>query len=119
MSRDGWLGFEGRVFLTEAESATYRRRLPVRYSARNASVSNGLCEICGLQADEGNPLQAAHKVPFNVGLLRYGLTPDWLDGPHNLTWAHRVKCNKRAELTVPMIDVLVAELRTHGDAGPA
>jgi hypothetical protein len=33
MLRDGWLGFDGRVFLTEEEHATYMRRMPVRYSA--------------------------------------------------------------------------------------
>jgi hypothetical protein len=118
MRRNGWLGFDGRIFLSEAEYATYRRRLPVRYSARNANPSNGRCEICGLEASGGNPLQAAHKVPFNIGILKYGFTPDWLDGPDNLSWAHRVRCNRCVEWIVAQIDALVANLRAHGHVRP-
>jgi len=96
--KEGWIGFDDRKFLSDSEYETYRRRLPVRFSARNASKKPEKCEICGLHETKDNPLQAAHKIPFNSGLLKYRLTPDFLDKKENLIWAHRTNCNNMAEL---------------------
>jgi hypothetical protein len=49
------------------------------------------------------PLQAAHLIPFGVGIIRFWLTPEWLDGPDNLIWAHKRKCNKEAEIPASQI----------------
>lgn len=111
MTRDGWQGFDGRKFLTDAEYATYCRRLPVRYAAKGAGPKPEVCSVCGHPAAPGNPLQAAHRVPFNAGILRYRLTPDWLDSSENLLWAHRQGCNKKAELSVALIEAAVAAPR--------
>jgi len=96
--RNGWLGFDGRIFLTECEHDTYCRRLPVRYAAKNLGVKLGICSVCGRPATKENPLQAAHRIPFGAGIINFWLTPDWLDGPHNLVWAHKLTCNKKAEI---------------------
>jgi hypothetical protein len=101
--RIGWLGFDGRVFLTKEEHDAYCRRLPVRYAARNLKIISGICSVCGKPATPDNPLQAAHLIPFGAGIIQFWLTPEWLDGPENLTWAHRVKCNKLAEIPINRI----------------
>jgi hypothetical protein len=96
--RAGWLGFDGRIFLTEQEHETYCRRLPVRYAAKNLHTKLSVCEICKNLATPENPLQAAHRIPFGRGIIQFWLTPDWLDRPHNLVWAHKRICNKMAEI---------------------
>lgn len=93
-------GFNGRAWLSVPEWQTYRRRVAVRYLrtimdqiiARDGNV----CHICGQTKDI--PLQLAHKVPFKIGVVDWGLTPDWLDGIDNLCLAHRGACNDRAEI---------------------
>lgn len=101
--RPGWLGFGGRIFLTEQEHETYCRRLPVRYPAKNLTTPRDTCSKCGGPASPTNPLQAAHIVPFGVGIIRFWLTPEWLDGSHNLIWAHKLRCNKECEVAVDEI----------------
>lgn len=93
-----WEGFGGRVFLTPEEHATYLRRPPVRYAARGLAPHQDVCEVCGGGVTPDNPLQASHLVPFLDGVRKFWLTPDWLDGPHNLGWAHKRVCNKAAEI---------------------
>jgi len=44
-------------------------------------------------------MQLAHRVPFKIGVVDWGLTPDWLDGADNLCLAHVGNCNDRAELS--------------------
>ena len=105
--RDGWRGFEGRKFLTDAEHTIYCRRLPVRYAAKSAGPKPEVCGVCGGPATPGNPLQAAHRIPFNTGIIQYRLTPDWLDRPENLVWAHRQVCNKKVEMSVEQIEATV------------
>ena len=100
------IGFDGRKFLTDAEHQTYLRRMPVRY-VNNKLKGVDVCYVCGDIAQENNPLQVAHKVPFGVGIIKYRLTPEWLDSEHNLVKAHRKICNKLAELSVVDIHVLV------------
>ena len=96
--RDGWLEFDGRTFLTEVEHETYRRRLPVRYPAKNLKTPADTCAKCGKPASVKNPIQVAHKIPFAIGVIRFWLTPEWLDGPHNLIRAHKQECNKGCEI---------------------
>ena len=98
-ARLGWLGFDGRTFLTKEEHETYCRRLPVRYPRKNLRIT-GKCSICGGRATPENPLQVAHRIPFGRGITQFWLTPDWLDGPHNLVWAHKRGCNKKAEISI-------------------
>lgn len=100
------IGFDGRKFLTDAEHQTYLRRMPVRY-VNNKLKGVDVCYVCGDIAQENNPLQVAHKVPFGVGIIKYRLTPEWLDSEHNLVKAHRKICNKLAELTEEDISALV------------
>lgn len=109
----GWLGFDGRVFLTDSEHETYLRRMPVRYARRSLGSSDGmLCAVCGQAATDENRLEASHKVPFGEGIRTYKLTPDWLDSTENLVWAHRIKCNKNAELSKLEIAKLVEGLKS-------
>lgn len=88
-------GFDGRRFLTEGEWATYLRRKPVRYIHKQKSA---VCELCGGPATEENPLQNAHKIGFEMGIVYLALTPEFLDGGRNIVTAHRRKCNSEAEL---------------------
>ena len=99
MSASGWDGFDGRVFLTPEEHATYLRRPPVRYSRRGVEPHSGVCEVCGLEESVENPLQVSHRVAFLAGVRHFWLTPEWLDSARNLVWAHKRTCNKAAEIT--------------------
>ena len=97
----------GAKFLTDAEHTVYCRRLPVRYAAKSAGPKPEVCGVCGGPATPGNLLQAAHRIPFNTGIIQYRLTPDWLDRPENLVWAHRQVCNKKVEMSVEQIEATV------------
>lgn len=92
------MGFDGRMFLTPEEHATYLRRPPVRYAAKGL-IAPSACEMCGGVPTTENPLQVAHRVPFLKGVQVWKLTPDWLDSRDNLVWAHRKICNTAAEMT--------------------
>lgn len=104
-------GFEGRVFLTDTEHATYLKRMPVRYPRKGMRPTNGTCDVCGEPEEPDNKLQVAHKVPFGKGVSIYKLTPEWLDGDHNLVWAHTRKCNKSAELSHNEIIQLLSNVK--------
>jgi len=69
-------GFDSRIFLTDAEHATYLRRMPVRYLHYKRKT---LCEVCGLPGTTDNPLQLAHIIGFSYGIRELKLTPDYLD----------------------------------------
>lgn len=106
-------GFDGRVHLTKAEHQTYLRRMPVRYSRAQFIAAVGppvVCVACGEPSADGNPLQACHRVPFGEGVRRWRLTPDWLDRPDNLCWAHQKVCNKKVELSPAEVADLLEEL---------
>lgn len=92
----GSRGFDGRVFLTDDEWATYMRRLPVRYIRGKHS---DVCHHCGLPATDSNPMQHCHLIPFVIGIRQYRLTPDFLDSGDNIVSAHRKGCNKAVELS--------------------
>jgi hypothetical protein len=89
------IGFDGRMFLSEQEWRTYLRRMPVRYIKKEHS---SVCSMCGELGTAGNPLQHSHIIGFSMGIISLGLTPEWLDGDHNILSAHRKKCNKSVEL---------------------
>ena len=76
------MGFDGRVFLLDSEYETYMRRMPVRYIRHK--ISN-VCAICGKEATNDNPLEKAHLIPFNLGIKKYRLTPDFLDRKENMS----------------------------------
>ena len=89
-------GFDGRIFLTEAEYQTYLRRMPVRYIRKKHAP---VCAVCGLPGTTDNPLQHSHLIGFHRGITRFGLTPDYLDGHNNIVSAHRTTCNAKAEMS--------------------
>ena len=91
------IGFDGRIFLAETEWQAYCRRKPVRYIRRRRAT---VCQACGLPGSSRNPLQQAHLIPFDLGIVELGLTPDFLDSEGNIVTAHRRACNKRLELTL-------------------
>ena len=102
------VGFNGAVFLTDSEHATYLKRMPVRYLKQRLQT---VCSVCGKPAMPDNPFERSHRVPFGVGIKLFKLTPDWLDGDHNIVTAHRRLCNKKAELSVDEMHRVVATLK--------
>lgn len=90
-------GFDGRVFLTQPEWETYCRRKPVRYIKKK---KDSVCVLCGETGNDNNPLQNAHRIGFDIGIIELALTPDFLDSDDNIVSAHRNICNKSVELTV-------------------
>lgn len=91
------IGFDGRMFLTEAEWLTYCRRKPVRYIR---TPKTEVCQVDGLAGSADNPLQNAHIIGFDVGVIDLGLTPGFLDSEKNIITAHRQTCNKQSELNL-------------------
>lgn len=91
-------GFDGRRFLTESEWQTYLRRKPVRYIHK---PKEAVCCVCGHPGTTENPLQNAHCIGFEIGIVYLALTPEFLDGDNNIVSAHRRDCNKLAELDLP------------------
>jgi hypothetical protein len=90
-------GFSKRIFLTEAEHETYKRRPPVRYIKHKKDT---VCCVCGLPAEDANQLENAHVIGFLQGVLYLGLTPDFLDRKENIKTAHRIKCNAKVQLSL-------------------
>jgi hypothetical protein len=88
-------GFADRVFLTSAEWDTFCRRRPVRYIHKRKEP---ICQVCGLPPTPDNPLQNAHIISFDIGVIDLALTPDYLDSDANILSAHRNHCNKASEL---------------------
>jgi hypothetical protein len=89
------LGFDGAVFLEEHEYRTYMKRMPVRYIKKTHS---SVCKHCGSAGTADNPLEHAHLVGFQQGIVKFALTPDWLDSKENIVSAHKRICNKAVEL---------------------
>ena len=98
--------FDGRKFLFNYEYETYMRRMPVRYLKH---LKNSVCSVCDMPAEPDNPLENSHLIPFSVGIRIYRLTPDYLDGKHNIVTAHRRSCNKSVELNHQAILAKLAE----------
>lgn len=89
------LGFDGRPFLFEWEWLTYCRRKPVRYIRRPRET---VCWRCQSEGSPDNPLQSAHRIGFDIGVIDLGLTPEFLDSERNIVTACRRGCNKQSEL---------------------
>lgn len=87
--------FDRRTFLDEAEWLTYCKRKPVRYIR---TVKAAFCQVCGLPGSPENPLQNAHLIGFDVGVIDLGMTPKFLDSDRDIVSAHRRTCNKQPEL---------------------
>ncbi len=90
--------FDNRVFLFDYEWKTYMRRMPVRYITKRKHSET--CSICGKPPYENNKLEHSHIIPFGIGVKCLGLTPDFLDSNDNIVSAHKVTCNKNAELSL-------------------
>lgn len=102
------IGFDGRTFLTEAEWLTYLRRKPVRYIKKEKAA---ICEVCGEPPNGEDTLQNAHKIGFDLGVIRLALTPEFLDKHENISTAHKKKCNRKVELD---IEDAIRQLMTSG-----
>jgi len=59
-----------------------------------------ICHICKLPPESKNRLEWAHLISYKNGFDSLGLTMVFLNSRENLVMAHRVKCNKRAELSL-------------------
>jgi hypothetical protein len=102
------MGFDGRIFLHDYEHETYLRRMPVRYIRHKLP---DCCAVCGKPSEIGNPLQASHLIPFIKGVRQFKLTPEFLDRKENIVSAHRLACNKSAELSDAQIVAYLASLK--------
>ena len=85
------------MFLDEVEWRTYCKRKPVRYIR---TLKADVCQICKQPESPENPLQFAHIIGFDIGVIELGLTPDFLDSEKNIVTAHRRSCNKQSELNL-------------------
>ena len=107
------IGFDGRQFLTEDEWRTYLRRMPVRYIKKS---HDDVCSVCGYPGEPGNPLEHSHRIGFRIGIVEFGLTPDFLDSHENIVSAHKRGCNSKAEMN----NVEIANhLRKYGLSKPS
>lgn len=117
-------GYGDRVWLSVEEWQTYRKRVAVRYpqkSRPDVEARDGdHCSVCGKRDDEGERrIQLAHRVPFRIGVVDWGLTPDWLDDVNNLCLAHQGACNNKAEIRKKEIPTHLQELGLNLDKSPA
>jgi hypothetical protein len=104
-------GFDGRMFLTEAEWRTFCRRMPVRYIRKKKEAA---CQVCGNPESLDNPFQNAHVISFNIGVIDLALTPDFLDSDDNIATAHRIACNKATELDLRASMAHLMSLKVQG-----
>ena len=77
--RDGWRGFEGGRFLTDAEHTVYCRRLPVRYAAKSAGPSQKFAVCAAALRRRETPCKPrivfrSTPASSNIGLRRTGST---------------------------------------------
>jgi len=91
------IGFNDRIFLTKQEWQTYLRRMPVRYIRKKKT---SICQICGKPSNKDNPFESSHIIGFKMGIVSFGLTPDFLDRDENIVSAHKRLCNSKAEITI-------------------
>ena len=84
------------AFLTPSDHAAFCRWDVPRRNVRGKIEKGGACFVCGKPAPkcEGH---VSHRVPYRLGIKKYGLTPAWLNRPENLVWAH-ITCNGHAEI---------------------
>jgi len=101
------IGFDNRKFLTKHEWNTYIKRMPVRYIKKKKTEC---CEICGEKATAENPFESSHIIGFKIGVVYFGLTPDFLDCDDNIVTAHKRKCNSKAEISKESVCQRLSEL---------
>ncbi|MDY3128089.1 MAG: hypothetical protein SOW59_08225 [Corynebacterium sp.] len=115
--------FDGAIWLTPEQWDTYRRCPPVRYVRQTllSSIASDSQETCGVCLTKAplSELQVAHRVGFTVGVIDWGLTPDWLNQSDNLMIAHRKVCNSAFELTPSDIARKLVELGIDYNDSPA
>ncbi|ERJ47213.1 hypothetical protein N579_00505 [Corynebacterium pseudodiphtheriticum 090104] len=58
-------------------------------------------------------------MPFRIGVVDWGLTPDWLDRVENLCLAHKRDCNNKAEIRKEEIPAHLQRLGLNLDKSPA
>ncbi len=99
--------FVEEPFLTEGEWRAYLNELPVRYTAKDLKRHRPAvkCEVCGGPPIPGNPLEAAHLIPFARGIQHLALTPHFLNDSRRLRWAHKRACNNEYGLS-ELVEVL-------------
>lgn len=102
------IGFDNRIFLTKQEWETYLKRMPVRYIKKTKKTH---CQICGEAASAENPLESSHIIGFKVGIVSFGLTPDFLDRDENIVSAHKRICNSKAEKSVSDICKILKQMK--------
>lgn len=61
---------------------------------------NTVCIVCGLSESDDLPMQNAHVIGLDMGIIDLGLTPDFLDSDSNIVTAHRGVCNQDCELNL-------------------
>jgi|APSaa5957512535_1039671.scaffolds.fasta_scaffold06002_3 hypothetical protein len=101
------IGFNDRIFLTKEEWQTYIRRMPVRYIKKK---KEGFCQICGKPSSKDNPFESSHMIGFRMGIVFFGLTPDFVDRDENIVSAHKRLCNSEAEVTIQDVCIRLKSL---------
>lgn len=97
---------DDRVFLTLAERRIFGRwGVPVRYVNDRLSALGATCAFCGKPSET-----VAHRIPYQKGILRYSLTPSYLNRDQNLVATCR-ECNKKAEWTDEQVSAHIEILR--------
>lgn len=71
---------------------------PLHTTPRYPKVS--ICQMCNLPEEAKNRLEWAHLISYKNGFDSLGLTMIFLNSRENLVMAHRVRCNKQAELNL-------------------
>lgn len=95
-------------------------RYPQSHRARVVARDGAGCSTCDETCEDLlRPIELAHRIPFKVGVVDWGLTPDWLDGVDNLCLAHRGACNDRAELVADAIPARLRHLGLSVENSPA
>lgn len=104
--------YDDSFWLSTSDWMAYRKRVPVRYPQRSRPLVERLygssCFYCG---GSGGELQLSHMIPFRIGVIDFGISPEWLDRVDNLRLAHRGSCNNSIELSD---DEIVAKIECLG-----
>ncbi|MBA1838158.1 hypothetical protein GC584_08075 [Corynebacterium sp. zg912] len=97
-------GFSGQTWLTPSEWETYRKEVPRRFSGkRREAIIKRDGEKCAHCKGKTGILQVTHIVPFDIGVVDFGLTPWWLTQDENLALAHKNNCSSHVRLGIEAI----------------
>ena len=93
------------VFLRADELAVFQEHgVPVRFIKPWKKTLGTVCSVCNAPAET-----AAHRIPYKLGILKYGLLPSFLNQWVNLIATCR-RCNKSVELDAAKTAQIVAAL---------